>query len=660
MPFRVLTTNVQFGTWPATTRVVRTVTFQDATGSVTAALTGAAAPYSVTMSMTTAVVAFEPAAVGYFGATLTLTDGSGATASVALGGTAVANVVTFDPAALHFGSVIVGAPTNLTTLVTAGFPVDLTITAGAFTVPSPPVVTGTPSTVIFTPGAVGAFTATVGARWRLPTDAVGVTLPTPTSTCAVDGTGVLAVTPQASTTGVSGTRQRLLIDVPNPPAQMTLGARVLNTNAGGAIIDGFGLGTPGHGFLNASGGSSNLWLRAMKSLVLEARDSDSTQSGEGIWMVSNGNLAATCAGTASFVGAGGVVIAANKGPAPGEDGNPTNTTSSLEDPPKTDKAEERQGIASKAATAFGAMDAIIAFTFGARGLYNVVKGAREDSKMPFTSVAATVGIVGAMGGFAGFSAGVSGLAGKLSGVTIYGEAGVVIGSGGFTGIHSLTSLVLSSVFPLMFGVDAEVFAVDALTLTGMRHATLASHKDVTVQSDGDVKIKANGGGFGPIGTERLGKVEVLGKHSIRIQAEAATVLMPIQSSYVDVKPAGVLVDANTTLDLRAGTAPGFNPMNEAKIAMKSARADFAVGRYGLRIVPAAVSMGHKMPDGSINPNGPFVAVDRDVALAAADSHAYLMLYEDGRVSLSGARSNGSIQIGDQNITLTHTGRVQIV
>lgn len=661
MALQPSTTNLALGTWPAGTSVVRTVTLTGATGAVSAQISGSgAAAYTVVASPASAIVTFNPSGVGGFPATLTVSDaGSGTTTEVALSGNARVNALTFTPSPLAFGDVIVGAPTNLSLNIENPGPLDatLSIAVGPFTMP----VTSVPANqtanlqVFFTPPSTGPFSATMSAAWAPPADPTGVTLPALPSSDVVNGNGVLAVATQTSTTGVSGTRQRLLVEVPNPPAQMTLGARVLDTNASNpsAIIDGFGLGTPGHGFLNTHGEASNLWMRAMKSLVLEARASDSATSSEGIWMVSNGNLAATCAGTASFIGAGGVVIAANKGPAPGEDGNPTDTDSSINDPPATGKAEDRQGIASKASLAFGSIDAIIAFSFGVRGLYNLIKGAREDSKLPFTSLAATVGLAGAAGGFAGFSVGVSGLAGKLSGVTIYGEAGVVIGSGGFTGIHSISSLVLTSVFPLMFGVDAEIFAVDALTMTGMRHVTLASHKDVAIQSDGDVKIKANGGGFGPIGSERTGKIEVQAKEKVRIEA---TTLVPPASSFLEIEVAQTTLETDV-LKITTGSNPGLGGNNPpAKVYMGN-RIDLGVRDYGARIRGDQLQLGKIVANGGPDPAGPNLMVRNQNITLRYGNQGAVGVTDQGQVKLLAGGQQHKIIMGPATVRIQSAARI---
>src|SRR5262249_13778998 len=156
--------------------------------------------------------------------------------------------------------------------------------------------------VIFTPPSIATFTQTLSAAWAAPAAEPGVqvTLPTPTGSCALEGTGI-AVATQTSTTGVSGTRQRLLIEVPNPAAQLTIGARTREPDRRKTFLEGLGLGRVGNGSLTASGEGSSLWLRAMKSLVLEARASAADKPAEGIWMVSNGNIAASSAGTASFI-----------------------------------------------------------------------------------------------------------------------------------------------------------------------------------------------------------------------------------------------------------------------------------------------------------------------------------------------------------------------
>lgn len=663
------TTNIAFGTWPASASVVRSATLTGATGTVSAQITGAgAAAFAVTASQGSADVTFHPTAVGSFAATLALTDsGTGTSTEIALSGTARANALTFTPAALHFGDVFVAAPMSLSVVVSNPGPLaaTLAIAAGPFRVQTVAIPVGSTSTIVFfTPPATGSFSATVTASWSMPEGESQATLPALPSSLPLDGTGILAIQTEPEP-GASSTRRRLLIDVPDPKAQLTLGARVLDTSTADAenIVDGFGLGTELHGFLNAHGTSSNLWMRAMKGFVVEARSSTAGNTGEGIWMMSQGDLVTACKGTASIVGGGGVVIAANNGGSTEKDGNdssggnPVDKGTSVNDPPTVNSASDRQGRAASAAATFGAIDAIIAFSFGARGLYNVIKGMIEDSKLPTKSFAATLGAVGSAGGFAGFGAGVAGLKGAVAGVTVYGEAGVVIGSGGFTGIHSISSLVLSSIFPLMFGVDAEIFAVDAVTITGMRHATLASHKDVTVQSDGDVSIKANGGGFGPIGRERLGKVEVQAKNKIRL---AASTLLPLpQTTFVEIKPDSVTVDANRTVSVTAGTAAGYNVLNEAKLSMASAKIALAVAHYGATIKPAKLEASKITPAGAPDPTGPSLMMHDAKAVLKYANQAAVGVTQQGQVKLLAGGQQHKIIMGPATVTISSGARIML-
>ena len=86
---------------------------------------------------------------------------------------------------------------------------------------------------------------------------------------------------------------------------------------------------------------------------------------------------------------------------------------------------------------------------------------------------------------------------KVPGVTVYGHAGVLIGTPGFGGFYAAAGLVLGSIFPIMLGMDAEILGMrtagvtgNDISLTAWRDAELTAGRHTKMASGTNTFIKA--------------------------------------------------------------------------------------------------------------------------------------------------------------------------
>ncbi|MCA9628832.1 MAG: hypothetical protein KC766_14235 [Myxococcales bacterium] len=106
-------------------------------------------------------------------------------------------------------------------------------------------------------------------------------------------------------------------------------------------------------------------------------------------------------------------------------------------------------------------------------------------------------------------------------VTIYGHAGLLMGTPGFGGLYCTAGLAIASLFPLIAGVDAEMFGVSSARVTGHR-AGIGSNMETAVTSHKKVVIKADGVGPAPIGSWATKAGELLGITEGEVEIEAKT------------------------------------------------------------------------------------------------------------------------------------------
>ncbi len=238
-------------------------------------------------------------------------------------------------------------------------------------------------------------------------------------------------------------------------------------------INGVGLTTTEKILLNACGtkDDSQVGVMANGDVYIQSNQSD-------VLSLADGNNVVAAGGAAYVLGDGGVLIATTvDGPtSKGDDDFPDADLSSTSGPLQA---------ASAAAAFFSAADAFIA-------LCGAIRAARYltlDDKSGGSKVAAAAAGVTALTATVVSAVGASPSAAPA--VTIYGHAGVLVGTPGFGGFHCALGLALTSAYPIMGGLDCEIFGLHGVKVTG-RETSLQSLVETTLKSHGKVSISADG------------------------------------------------------------------------------------------------------------------------------------------------------------------------
>ncbi len=256
------------------------------------------------------------------------------------------------------------------------------------------------------------------------------------------------------------------VHVPSAVTRMHLGAAVDPF----PNLDGFGLRTSGKGLLHASG---NIGVRSVEGDVRVQADAANVVT------VSGGNTIIAAKGGSYLIGDGGVLVstALDVDPQTGDDGIP--------------EPGNMTAASNAASGVFAALDGMIA----AASFIRVAKSRPWRGWKDFTPRAKVgVGMAAVSGGAAftcamlgGFSvANASGASYSVPGVTVYGHAGVLIGTPGFGSFYAAAGMVLGSIFPLLLGVDTEVLGMRSVALTGL-DATITGWKGVSIEGAEGVK-----------------------------------------------------------------------------------------------------------------------------------------------------------------------------
>lgn len=372
------------------------------------------------------------------------------------------------PARAYLGTLLLGASNPKVIPVTNRTDANATITITSDYTVTPTTVPASAGpmnvTVTFTPTAVGdrigSLKATVG-QLEAETTLTGVG----TEESDNEEVGELGVTSVETSDGGGGTNTTYKVHVPSQTTAMHLGAAVSPFPS----LDGFGLRTEGKGLLQAN---SHIGINSTTGDVrVQAQSDDGT-----VLTVSGGNSIFAAKGSAYLVGDGGVLVttALNVETSVGTNGipNPADMTTG----------------SNVAAGVFAALDGLVALASAARAI-KTTSWSEWGTTNKRGRAAIGAGAVSAGAAlFATFLAGnsVGGAAGgdpwvPVPGVTVYGHAGVLLGTPGFGGFYSAAGLVLASVFPIMMGMDSEILGLRSAGVTG---------NDVGIDGWVDVEVKA--------------------------------------------------------------------------------------------------------------------------------------------------------------------------
>jgi hypothetical protein len=524
-----------------------------------------------------------------------------------------------------FGDVLAGASTQRTITVTNAGGADATLstsggsfsTPGAYsTVSSGGLSLGVP--VAFAPQAVGSQSATLT-----------VTLGSHSVTCALTGTCVAlappvtaGTAPLSSSVGNSGSslsgttatanaaarveasvgsadaNRAFRLEVPHPQTTFNLGYR----RGDWIKIDGFGLDTVGDGYLNACG---QIGIQAAQDVLVQS-------TGGNIHSMSTGDNVVNAKGGAYVFGASGVFLATL-----GDDPVAVNAESLMPEGRGIELAKSQANIAT---ALFNGMD--IAVGVGSTGLALADMAATGG----WTKLGAWPGILSA---FAGFSVSTSGALGALGvqntipapGVTVYGHAGVLLGTPGFGGFYAGAGMVLASAYPMLFGVDPTVLGMKGATVRGLREATLQGKLKASVQSETLVAIDT-----GVAGSITHKTANFSSEASLKTSLETGASKLEMTPTKIDCQTAG-----QVTIKVGAQTVV----VKLDSVSLKNAVCEVTVSQQG------SITMKHT--------SGTAVTVDASTVLAKDPTGAQLKL-ANGMAELKNA-AGSKLQLGVAGATV---------
>lgn len=521
--------------------------------------------------------------------TATLTYGpDDASTSVPLQATVV-HELTFDQSSYAAGDVAVSASAPVTVLVTnhTDHTARLTATGDFFVDPSE-VSTGvgaTAVTVTFSPSATGNRTGTLTAQRNstIATASLSGVGTTPTT----DDLESVTYTESASGGGGTDTKTTYKVHVPSWQTRMHLGAAVDPF----PNLDGFGLRTLGKGLLQASG---NIGINSSNGDIRLQAQSDSGS----VVSVSGGNSIFAAKQSAYLVGDGGVLVttALNVSTTVGNDGIPN--------------VESLTAGSNAAAVVFAAFDGFVALASAVRVIkttkWTEWKTTNKKGKVGIGAAAVSAGAALTATFLAGNSVG-GGLGGTpivpVPGVTIYGHAGVLLGTPGFGGFYAAAGLVLSSVFPIMIGMDAEILGLRSAGVTGLQ---------VAIDGWNDVEIKA-------------------GKH--------------------------IEATSGKKIDLRVNTGTGV----ENWFNLNDKNASILVGKYVMTFASGGVMVGSASKTGAVDTKKPYVEItDSQIYAAAKKDGSHLTILDD-QIDVRHKKNGCGLQVTDTNVSVqSPNGKYEIM
>lgn len=541
---------------------------------------------------TSVVVTFSPTeAQSYSGYELQALDSSGAVlSSSAIDGEGIITGVSFSPDSVDMVDTVVGQTSTASVSVTndCGFNVDLTLSdASVFTVSPASVAAGKTKEVeiSFTPPSSQAETVTGYS------------------------TTLTATSSDPSLAQSSG--------IPDSLTAYGIGIDVVQAQSSSREL-GEGLGYYQEG--GASGGIASRQFRVYvpdngneTALLLGKKGVDAETGGFGLFSNACGMVASR----------GGISILAG-GTTPVAD------------------VQQGSGTESNVTTAMSGFDFALSTLFTARSVHGLVTSTPAGHRL--STVTGAVGLAGAV---AGLGLGIGSFAGgnTPSGVSIYGDGGLLLLSPMYTSIHSELGLTLTSLFPVLAGmVDAEVFAMNAATLTGERKATMQSNRSSTVTSAGDVEISAKGGGFALVGTDKKGDVNIDAGNAINLRAK----------SKISIEQPGQTISAcssNTTAKHTITTS-----MENGKTVLTcSDQTEIKAGGYIMRVASTAIHIAY---DDAARKK-PFLGIFEDRALLSVGEKSASMDLKSGKVEIFSKEGGAKITLEGDDVTITTPGKTKL-
>jgi len=357
-----------------------------------------------------------------------------------------------------------------------------------------------------------------------------------------------------------GASQRLRLYVPTERTTVTLGRYYTDRT-----LNGFGVTTNGHVFLNAGDGehgSSTGSLQAQGQVLVQ-----SVANNVHVLAQANGVIGA--AGSVYVSGGGGLYLGA---------GHPisTNTMTGGSAPPPNGLSGGWSTLETFNQFWAGADALVAASMFARTGLISSTAPAWSGS---FTNKAAVLLAHSAAAACSVHSGGVA-LTGASpvakipavsvlnSGVGMYGAGGVLVGTPLFCSLYGAAGAVLGSVYPLVFGFETEVHGARTASVTSLRNACVVARNDAEVLARKTARLasrtdsawvegkKVNLGNYKDISPPQLPTEQAVveGRDSVDLKSD--------QQVTIDVGTFRVLVNTKGVWVGRAGSAEAPNPSEQ--------------------------------------------------------------------------------------------------
>lgn len=390
--------------------------------------------------------------------------------------------------------------------------------------------------VKYTPTAVGAHSATLTLTvgpWSL--------------TCALAGTGVQTAPAPVTTFDniqagmtetATNTNQSYFVSVPTPRTIMNLGYRRTDR----IKADGFGFDTDKNGYLNAS---EEIGIQATKNVYVQSTAGNINILAGRDSADKNGDAVVAAQNAAYLLGNNGVFI--------GTVGDRPVSNSSTTLLPNEDKVTAAKTAANAASLVFAIADMAVGTATTVYGAKQVIVGIKSGAKHFFSQPGSYTKMLGVLGGMAGTVASLTSAIGAIAslsggstlsppGVTIYGHAGVLMGTPGFSSIYAGAGLVLSSAFPSLLGYDVTVMAVHDVGITALSGEANVSGKETVIHGSKKLQLDS------PAGVEIFSKTATAGAQ-VEIKSTPANPLITItvnnaaEKTTIDIKPGSIVITA---------------------------------------------------------------------------------------------------------------------
>lgn len=281
------------------------------------------------------------------------------------------------------------------------------------------------------------------------------------------------ISTKVTSDGTTTNYQSFYINVPNPSTTLNLGYKHAPT----ILVNGIGLNTTEYAYVNVG---NDIGVIAGNNLNMQAQNDANCVTGND-WL-------AAAKGNAYLGGEQGVAIGS-------VDVSLTNdATTNMPDESGVKSTKTKLNAAS---AVFLAMDAFVGMATLYATTNNEVTRAKMFDRSAYGGWATGKKVFNVVASAASIMTGIIDTFGALQvgpgtpGVTIYGHAGVLLGTPGFASIYGGFGLMLGSIYPMMVGVETSVLSYKDLALTSLHgEANLSGHKTV-VHGTEEVKLESN-------------------------------------------------------------------------------------------------------------------------------------------------------------------------